>query len=332
MLKITHLNNSKENISENDFSIASWVYIHGKKAGKYTDTLPSSEYTIYPLKGNSINPGVILVKLKNPHSGEKELFWDTFLSQISGKFESEFLRTLTRNALILNESDKLYKTLFSSLSHELRIPVATIMGASDALLAQSYPEETQKTLFSEISTASIRLNRLIENLLSMSRLESDLITPHLNWCDVHDLGNRVADNLKQELLKYNLSTVIPNDMPLVFIDYGLIEQALNNLVLNATQNSPEGTLIRLKFFYDDGNLIIQVMDRGTGFPASEVKSVFNKFYRGKDAKAGGTGLGLSIVKGFVEAHQGNVIAENRQNGGAKFTIKIPVKITEMKPD
>ncbi len=99
--------------------------------------------------------------------------------------------------------------------------------------------------------------------------------------------------------------------------------------MNATQNAPAGTDIRLKFFYDNGSLTIQVMDRGKGFPASELSSVFNKFYRGKDAKAGGTGLGLSIVKGFVEAHQGTVIAENRQNGGAIFTIKIPVEISEM---
>ena len=153
--------------------------------------------------------------------------------------------------------------------------------------------------------ASVRLNRLIENLLNMSRLESGRITPRPDWCDVHDLVNKVADNLKQELLPFNLSTVIPSDMPLVYIDFGLIEQVLHNLVLNATQNAPAGTNIRLKFFYDNGSLTIQVMDRGKGFPPSELLSVFNKFYRGKDAKAGGTGLGLSIVKGYVEAHRRN---------------------------
>lgn len=115
-------------------------------------------------------------------------------------------------------------------------------------------------------------------------------------------------------------------MPLVFIDFGLMEQVIHNLVLNATQHAPAGSRIRLKFFFDNGFLFIQVMDRGKGFSRPELPSVFNKFYRGDDAKAGGTGLGLSIVKGFVEAHKGTVIAENRQNGGAVFTIKIPVKI------
>jgi two-component system sensor histidine kinase KdpD len=322
-------NDSKIRLSENEVSIASWVFRHSSKAGKYTDTLPSTDFTFYPLTGNNDNMGVIAVKHAEVFTQGEDQFWEAFLSQISGKYEREFLRNTARKAFILNESDKLYKTLFNSISHELRIPVATIMGASDTLLSQHYPEETKLKLYSEINTASVRLNRLIENLLNMSRLESGRITPHPDWCDVHDLVNKIADYLKQELLPFSFLTVIPDNMPLVFIDFGLIEQVLHNLVLNATQNAPAGTTIRIKFFYDNGFLTIRVMDRGKGFPASELSSVFNKFYRGKDATAGGTGLGLSIVKGFVEAHQGTVIAENRQNGGAIFTIKIPVKIAEM---
>ncbi|MCX6249155.1 MAG: sensor histidine kinase KdpD [Bacteroidetes bacterium] len=322
-------NDVKIKLTENELSIAAWVYKNSVKAGKNTDTLPSTDYTFYPLTGNKDNMGVLAIKHPHPFTQGEEQFWEAFLSQISGKFEREFLRNAARKAYILNESDKLYKTLFNSISHELRIPVATIMGASDTLLSQSYPEETKLKLYSEINTASVRLNRLIENLLNMSRLESGRITPHPDWCDVHDLANKVADNLKQELLPFEFSTVIPANMPLVFIDFGLIEQVLHNLVLNTTQNAPTGTNIRLKFFYDSGSLTIQLMDRGKGFPPSELTLVFNKFYRGKDAKTGGTGLGLSIVKGFTEAHGGTVIAENRQNGGAIFTIKIPVKISDM---
>lgn len=316
---------TKIKLSENELSIAAWVFKHSVKAGKHTDTLPSTNYTFYPLTGSNDNIGVIAVEHSKEFTQGEDQFWEAFLSQISGKFEREFLRNSARKAFILNESDKLYKTLFSSISHELRIPVSTIMGASDTLLSQSYPEETKLKLYSEINTSSLRLNQLIDNLLNMSRLESGRITPRTDWCDVHDLSNKIADNLKQELLPFKFSTVIPNEMPLVLIDFGLIEQVLYNLVLNATQNSSAGTRIRLKFFYDQSFLIIQVMDRGKGFPTAELPSVFNKFYRGKDSKTGGTGLGLSIVKGYVEAHQGTVIAENRQNGGAIFTIKIPVK-------
>jgi two-component system sensor histidine kinase KdpD len=317
---------SKIQLSENEFSIANWVFKHSAKAGKHTDTLPSTEYTFYPLTGNNNNMGVISVKHEVVFTQGEEQFWEAFLSQISGKYERELLRIAAKKAYILNESDKLYKTLFNSISHELRIPVATIMGASDTLLTQNYPEETKSKLYSEINIATVRLNRLIENLLNMSRLESGRITFRPDWCDVHDLANSATDNLKQELSHFKLFVIVPTDMPLVYIDFGLIEQVLHNLVLNATQNSPTNTSIRIKFFHENNILTIQVMDRGKGFPAKELNSVFNKFYRGKDAKAGGTGLGLSIVKGFIESHNGTVTAENRQNGGALFTIKIPVKI------
>jgi len=324
-------NDTNIRLSDNELSVAAWVFKHSAKAGKYTDTLPSGDYTFYPLTGNAENMGVLAVQHKAIFTQGEEQFWEACLSQVSGKYEREFLRNTAKKSYLLVESDKLYKTLFNSISHELRIPVATILGASDTLLSQSYPEETRNKLYSEISIASIRLNRLIENLLNMSRLESGRITPRPDWCDVHDIANKVSENLKQELLPFKFSTVIPADMPLVMIDFGLIEQILHNLVLNATQNVPVGSSIRLKLFYDNGLFIIQVMDRGKGFPTDELDSVFNKFYRGKDALAGGTGLGLSIVKGFVEAQKGAVIAENRQNGGAIFTIKIPVEILKIDP-
>ena len=322
-------NNTLIEFSENDFSVATWVYRHSAKAGKHTDTLPSGNKTFFPLAGNSGNMGVIAIELPIKFTQGEEEFWEAVISQISGKYEREFLRNTAKQAYLLTESDKLYKTLFNSISHEFRIPVSTIMGASETLMSQSYPEETRQILYSEINIATVRLNRLIENLLNMSRLESGRISPRPDWCDVHDLANKVRDTLHLELKQFKLSIVIPADMPLVMLDFGLMEQVLNNLVLNATQNAQAGSTIRMKFFYDNGVLTIQVMDRGKGFPDSEFASVFNKFYRGKDAKAGGTGLGLSIVKGFVEAHQGTIIAENRQNGGAIFTIKIPVKITEV---
>ena len=328
-LETPTINEGKIKLSENELSIVTWVFKHSAKAGKFTDTLPSTDYTFYPLTGNVENMGVISVEHPRVFTQGETQFWEAFLSQISSRYEREFLRNSAKKAYLLNESDKLYKTLFNSISHELRIPVATIIGASDTLLSQDYPEETKQKLYFEINTASVRLNQLIENLLNMSRLESGRITLRPDWCDVHDLANKVSDNLKQELIPFDLAIVIPAGMPLVHIDFGLIEQVLHNLVLNATQNAPKGSTIRVKFFYDNGKLTIQVMDRGKGFPTDDLPRVFNKFYRGKESTTGGTGLGLSIVKGFVEAHAGTVIAENRQNGGAIFTIKIPVKISDM---
>ena len=325
--KVRH--ESQLQFSENELSIAEWTFRHSAKAGKYSDTLPSGQYTFYPLKGNTENMGVVALEHKKVFTQGEEQFWEGFLPQISGKIEREFLRIDARNAFVLSESEKLYKTLFNSISHELRIPVATIMGASDALSVDDYSPETRKALYNEINIASIRLNRLIENLLNMSRLDSGRISPRLDWCDLHDLVNKVTQTLAVELKAFSLHIVLTDDMPLVKLDFGLMEQVLHNLLLNATQHAPAGSNIRLKFFHDSGWLTIQVMDRGPGFSANDLNRIFNKFYRGESAAPGGTGLGLSIVKGFVEAHNGTVAAENRINGGARFTIKIPTEISNI---
>lgn len=315
-----------EKLSESEMSVAEWVFRHSRKAGKHTDTLPSNKLTFYPLAGSSIKPGVMAVKHNGPIPVDKDEFWDTFMTQISNAIEREFLDDLARKARFLDESDKLYKTLFNSISHELRIPVATIMGASDSLITSQHPQEIRNELSGEIYKASKRLNLLIENLLNMSRLESGRITLRLDWCDIRDLINKVSENLHEELEPFNLHVVIPEDMPIVKIDFGLMEQVLYNLIHNATQYADQSTNIRVKAFYDNGMLALQVMDRGPGFPRKEISLIFNKFYRLEGSKAGGIGLGLSIAKGFVEAHRGTINVENRQNGGAKFTIMIPTEI------
>jgi two-component system, OmpR family, sensor histidine kinase KdpD len=317
------------NLTKNDMSVAAWTFQHTIKAGKHTDTLPSSNYTFYPLKGNQMNLGVIAIQQEVVFTQGEEQFWEAFISQISGKFEREYLRNMAKHAFLLTESDKLYKTLFNSISHELRIPVATIMGASDSLLTTQHSPEISRELSNEIFKASKRLNRLIENLLNMSRLESGRITPRLDWCDIHDLINKVTESLQDELKPFNLHVVIPDDMPFVKIDFGLMEQVLYNLIYNATQYAATSTNLRVKAFYDNGIMTLQVMDRGPGFPDKEISLIFNKFYRVEGSKAGGTGLGLSIAKGFTEAHKGSITVENRQNGGAKFTIKIPTEIPKI---
>jgi two-component system sensor histidine kinase KdpD len=307
-LEVKKIENSNIELADNEMSIVSWVEKNAIKAGKYTNTLPSNEYTFYPLMGSSSTFGVIVVKQERIFTYGEEQFWESSLSQITGKYERELLRNAT---------------------HELRIPIATIMGSSETLLENKLTEPIQKELYSEINIASVRLNRLVENLLNMSRLESGRITPHPDWCDVQDLVNTVSESLKNELEQFKFSITIASDMPLVYVDFGLMEQILHNLILNATQNIPIGTKIELKISTYDENLIIQVADHGKGFPEVELASVFDKFYRGKSAKAGGTGLGLSIVKGFVEAQQGTVTAANREKGGAVFTIKIPSKTQDV---
>jgi two-component system sensor histidine kinase KdpD len=219
--------------------------------------------------------------------------------------------------------------LFNLISHEFRIPIATIMGASDTLLMSHTSERNREELVNEIFKASGRLNHLIENLLNMSRLESGKISVHLDWCDMNDLLNKVIKTLKQELEQFHFDSEISAEMPLVKLDFGLMEQIIYNLILNSCQNSPGGSTIKFKADYDDGALVIKVEDNGPGFPPETLEKLFEKFFKVNNSISGGLGLGLSIVKGLAEAHKGTVKVENLQTGGARFTISIPTEIPDM---
>lgn len=236
---------------------------------------------------------------------------------------------------------KLYNTLLDSLSHELRTPISTIMGAVGALQGKSkISEENSIKLLSEMEKASLRLNHQVENLLNMSRLESGYIQPKMDWCDLKELLYNVLNNLKEELNQHRIKVNIPEYLPLFKLDYGLTEQIIYNLVFNASQYTPQGALIEIGVEYKpevnfDGEdekamtCIITIADDGKGFPDNEIHRVFEKFYRLKDSKTGGTGLGLSIVKGFVEAQKGEVSVANKQDAmGAIFTISFPAVVMQ----
>ncbi len=316
-------------LSEQELDVANQAFKLDKITGRFTDTLPACRYTYHPMNGASLRVGVAVVKQKEPFTGKTAVFWDAFLTQIAQAVEHRHLEQLVHKTSLLDESDKLYKTLFNSISHELRIPVATIMGASDVLLmTDNDPEPVRKELYNEILNASQRLNRLIENLLNISRLESGRIAIRPDWFDVSDLFNRVKENLEEELRPFHVKTIIPESMPLVRLDFGLMEQTIYNLVYNSSLYATPGTDIRLRALYVNGCLVIQVMDRGSrGFNPNDLPHVFDKFWRPQNSTPGGLGLGLPIVKGFVEAHKGTVKVENRKNGGVRFTITIPTKIS-----
>lgn len=312
-----------------DYKVAEWVFKNSMKAGRFSEFYENTDLTYYPLTGKRLNPGVIAIEFEKSLSTEKEIFWIGYLTQISNALERELLSDLALKARLLGESDRLYKTLFTLISHEFRIPIATIMGASDTLLMPQATEPDKAQLFNEIFKASARLNHLVENLLNMSRLESGKISAHLDWCDINDLLFKVTRILKQELEQFNLISLIPTDMPLVRLDFGLMEQVIYNLILNSCQYTPVGSDITFGADYAGADLIITVEDNGPGFPPDFSGKVFDKFFRGDSSKAGGLGLGLSIVKGLVEAHKGKVSVENKKTGGAKFIITIPTEIPDM---
>ena len=220
---------------------------------------------------------------------------------------------------------KLYNTLLNSLSHEFRTPIATIIGATDNLLEQpsrlSVPDS--RKLLTEISVASLRLNRHVENLLNMSRLESGFIQPKKDWHDIHEMVHSLRHQLEENMAGRRVEIAIGDDFPLVRLDYGLIEQALYNLLYNAALYTPERTQIRVSAQHFDKELVLVVEDDGPGFPEEEINKVFDKFYRVTNSRIGGSGLGLSIAKGFVEAHNGTIGLTNRPSGGARFVISLP---------
>lgn len=308
---------------------AIWVFQHLKKAGAHTENFSDLDCSFFPLKGTRINPGVLLVQQQETFPDDHGSYWDTFLTQISNALEREFLGELAQKVRFLDESDRLYKTLFNSISHEFRIPVATIMGASDSILNSSISENVRIALNSEIFTASLRLNRLIENLLNITRLESGHISVRLDWYDINDLVNNVAYDLKDELNSFDLKVSIPEEMPLVKIDFGLMEHVLYNLLFNSTQYAPANSVIDIVINYAEGYLVLEIIDRGPGFPEAMLKNVFKKFFKVDGSITGGLGLGLSIVKGFVEAHNGSITVENSNVGGAAFKIKIPSVIPDI---
>lgn len=219
---------------------------------------------------------------------------------------------------------KLYNTLLNSLSHELRTPISTIIGAVDNLKENkgNISTSNQNELLNQIDIASNRLNRQVENLLSMSRLETGMLKLNLDWCDTNELINSVIQKLT---IPYKQTIVFePNEnLPLCKYDRGLIEQVIQNLLQNAINYTSENTIVKIKAWHQASNCSISVSDNGKGIPESAINHLFDKFYRLPHTKTGGSGLGLSIVRGFVEAHHGNVYAENNITGGVTFTIEFP---------
>lgn len=238
---------------------------------------------------------------------------------------------------------KLYNTLLDSLSHELRTPISTIMGAVGTMQQNrtNLSEENKDKLLYEMEKASMRLNHQVENLLNMSRLESGYIQPKMDWCDVNELIYHVIDSLNDELQNHRVSVKKNDYLPLFKLDYGLTEQMVYNLVYNASQYTPKGSHIEIAIEYkpevdfeyhekEQMTLAISISDDGSGFPEAEIEKAFDKFFRVTDSKTGGTGLGLSIVKGFAEAQHGRVSLANREEGGAVFTLQFPATVMQLK--
>ncbi len=221
---------------------------------------------------------------------------------------------------------KLYNTLLNSLSHELRTPISTIIGAVDTLKESGaqLPSKTQVELLNEIDIAGMRLNRQVENLLNMSRLESGILKPKYDWFDLNEVINneiRKVEIVRDKTIVFEVN----EQLPFFKLDVGLIQQIVNNLLNNALLYTPPNTTVRVEVKHENGHCIFTISDNGKGIPEHEISQIFNKFHRLPSSSTGGSGLGLSIVKGFVEAQKGAISLTNNAEGGALFRVSIPAE-------
>ncbi len=312
-------------VSEKERGVADWAWRNRKKAGRFTDTLPSAEGFHLPLVREDMGIGVLILRMPPEATltlSQRDLA-DSFAAQLAQLVEREQLRAAGEREKLLAESDKLHRTLLDGVSHELKTPLAVLTSAVENLA--SADAATRADLGVEIRTATRRLNRLVNNLLDQTRLESGALRPRLDWCDGHDLVNAAIDGVSESLNGHPFETDIPKDLPLFRADAALMEQVIANLLLNSALHTPPGTEIFLAAGVDraKSRIYFTVADRGPGLPAAMRERLFQKFQRGDAAKAGGLGLGLSIIRGFVTAQGGDVVAGENPGGGAVLTVYLP---------
>ncbi len=233
-------------------------------------------------------------------------------------------------ARLLTETERLRDALLSSVSHDLRTPLASIIGAVTSLLSYgaTYDETTRRDLLVTIQEEAERLNRFVGNLLDMMRLESGRLGLKREWVEIGDVIGTALARLVQPLNQYRLVVEVEPGLPMLWLDFVLIEHVLVNLLENAAKYSRPGAPIRVHARRHDHEVIVEVADEGVGVPSADLERIFDKFYRVErgDRHGAGTGLGLSICRGIIEAHGGTVSARSPANGkGTVVTVTFPVE-------
>jgi two-component system sensor histidine kinase KdpD len=295
-----------------DESVATWTFQKKQAAGKSTDTLPDADGLHLPLVTGDHSEGVLSVRLAAAPTIEQRELLDAFASQLALFVNKERALEESRAAQVARQSQKLQKTLFDSVSHELKTPLA----AMTAALQQPHPD------CSELQQAVRRLTRSVDDLLDATRLESGLLQPVREWCDPGELLHEAValSGLKNDAVKISIA----KDLATVSVDAPLMQQALVALLSNAAAHAKSEEPIEVSVARDDSMLVFSVADHGPGLAPGEENKVFEKFYRGAGTRPGGLGLGLSIARQLVEAHGGEIVAQNRQTSGARFSIRLPI--------
>jgi len=310
-------------LTEKEIHVAEWAFQHRQAAGHFTDNLPGADALHLPLASERAQLGVLSVSPPGATLtlAQRDLL-EAYARQAALVLDRVALRANAEQSKLVAESERLSNALLNSISHELRTPLAVITSATNSL-ATHQNGEPQTALIAEIQEASARLNRLVGNLLDVTRLESGHVQPRLEWHDPADVIQTTVRTLQRELAGRTLRLEIEPGLPLAHLDFTLMQQALSNLLLNAVMHTRAEAAISLQAQKTGKEFVIRVADDGAGLPPELLPRIFEKFVRAQDAPTGGSGLGLAIVKGFVEAQGGTITAENKLSGGAVFTIRLP---------
>jgi len=317
-------------LSENELAVATWAFQHGQPAGRGTDTLPAASVHYLPLKTARGVVGVLGVKPSDPNnrlSPDQRRLLGAFASQAALAIERAQLAEQARQAEVLQATEKLQTALLNSISHDLRTPLVSITGALSSLQVDDIEldKATRHNLVDNAREEAERLNRLVGNLLDMTRIEAGALKVAREPCDVQDVIGAALEPLDDRLRNRPLTVDIPPDLPLVPMDFVLIAQVLLNVLDNALKYSPPDAPVEVLARVEGPEAHVQVADRGVGIPPDDLSRVFDKFYRVQQpGQVSGTGLGLSICKGIVEAHGGRIWAQNREGGGTVITLALPL--------
>jgi two-component system sensor histidine kinase KdpD len=318
-----------EALSEHDQGVAQWVYEHGQVAGRGTERLPGAQGLYVPLitsHGNAGVLGIYPVRASDAFSPDQMRLLETFANQTAVAIERARLAEETEQARVQIETERLRNALLSSVSHDLRTPLSAITGAVSSLLEndQTLNADDRHELVQVAYEEAERLNRLLGNLLEMTRLESGGIQVEKDWELLEDIVGAALNRLGTRIDDHPITVNLPPDLPLVPIDGVLIEQVLLNLLDNALKYTPTTSPIELSAQARGNEVVLSVADHGPGLRPGDEKRVFEKFYRAQPKVSGGVGLGLTICRGIVEAHGGHIWAENRPGGGVRFCFTLPL--------
>ena len=314
-----------------EVAVSQWVYEHGRVAGQGTDTLPGAAGLYVPLLGSRGAVGVLGLRPTDPRSlqAPEQLHQvETFASQTALAIERAQLAAAAEQAQVRAETERLRNSLLSSVSHDLRTPLASITGAASTLLENEarLDTATRRDLLEALHEEADRLNRLVQNLLEMTRLEAGALVPHTAWHSVEEVVGAALGRFGRSLAERPVTTRIPAELPLVPMDDVLIEQVLINLIDNAIKYTPTGTPIELSADETGAAVVVEVADRGPGLRPGEERLIFEKFHRTDPAPSvRGAGLGLAICQGIIQAHGGRIWAENRAGGGVALRFALPLK-------